>query len=191
MLVFAQEPLEPIWDRIMVLARQHWDENEQYRHGQGFNPDKARYLQAEKIGMYFHFTARDPEQIVGSGGLYITPSMHTQRVICQEDTYYLLPEYRLGRNAIRFFNFMEAFMVSRGVVECTLTTPITNTKAERIVEYMGYRQVGKGWSKELSYTEASPRSGITSREVRADSAIGENLMELSSADTSQMLASTD
>jgi hypothetical protein len=133
----------------MVLARMQWEENEGYRHCQGFNPDKERYLAYEDAGCYFHFAAREEERLVGSGGVYIMPSMHSQQLISTEDTYYLLPEYRKGRNALRFFSFMEDFLLRKGVVEVCLTTPQVNTRAARIVEYMGYKPISTGWSKHL------------------------------------------
>lgn len=149
MIHFARERLCMIWDEVIELGKLHWQENEEYRHGQGFNPDKVRYLHYEQIEMYYHFGARDTGRLVGSGGVYIFPSMHTQRLIATEDTYYLLPEYRKGRNALKFFDYMERFLESKGVWEVCLTTPLTNDRAARIVEYMGYRQVSKGWSKHL------------------------------------------
>lgn len=147
MILFAHEKLADIWPEFYEIAQEHWLESEAYRHGQGFNPDRQRYTQYESMGCYFHFTAREDGKLVGSGGAYLMPSMHTQQLISVEDTYYLRPSHRRGRNAIKFFQFMEAFIRARGAVEGGLTTPLTNTKAERIVQFLGYRQVSKGWSK--------------------------------------------
>lgn len=150
MITFQQESLTKVWDEVMELAEMHWQETEMYRHGQGFNPDKMRYLDYEACKMYYHFTARTEQgKVVGTGGVYVMPSMHTQRLIAMEDTYYLHPDYRGRGTGPRFFQAMEDFLRNLGVVEVNLTTPLTNLQAERIVQYMGYKQVSKGWSKSL------------------------------------------
>lgn len=134
----------------MALAELHFQETEMYRYGQGFKPDRERYFQYEALKSYYHFTGRNEAGvIVGSGGVYVMPSMHTQRLIAMEDTYYLHPDYRGKGAGPRFFKFMEDFLRNLGVVQINLTTPLTNLQAERIVQYMGYEQVSKGWSKSL------------------------------------------
>lgn len=144
---YRLEKLAFIWDQVVAMGRAHWAEN---KHAFAFNPDKKRYLQYEAMGCYFHFGARAEDgTLVGTGGIYIMPSMHTQQIICTEDSYYLMPSHRNGRNALRFFQFMEAFARERGAVEVQLTTPLTNLNAERIILFQGYYQTAKGWSKPL------------------------------------------
>lgn len=151
----------------MRLASEHWRETEGYRHGQQFAPDLARYLQYEEVGYYVMFTVRHEGRMVGYAGLYFTPSMHTQELICTEDTWFLLPEHRKGRNAIDFYKFLEAECRRRGVVEIGVTAKLTNG-AGRILEYLGYREVSKQYSKPLSYNQASAQQPTAER---ADSAI--------------------
>lgn len=158
-LVFAIEKLAPIWPQIMGLALAHWHETEGYRHGQQFNPDAARYFQYESIGFYVMFTARDEGALVGYAGCYFTPSMHTQELLCTEDTWFLLPAYRKGRNALEFYKFVEAECRRRGVREIGMTAKLTNG-AGRILEYLGYREVSRQFSKHLEYNaKAVPTAG--------------------------------
>lgn len=165
MLAFAIEKLTPIWSDIMRLAGAHWHETEGYRHGQTFAPDLARYLQYEECGYYVMFTVRDAGLMVGYAGLYFVPSMHTQELICTEDTWFLLPEYRKGRNALEFYKFLENECRRRGVVEIGVTAKLTNG-AGRILEYLGYSEVSKQYSKPITYNETV---GTTVDSVRADS----------------------
>lgn len=146
-LIFAKESIAEIWDQFLEIAEKHWLETEAYRHQQKLNPDKQRYVQYEQMGIYHLFTARDEGALVGYGGFYIMPSMHTQQLIAMEDTYYLAPEYRKGWNAVRFLKFMEAYGVGKGVVESSLSTKTSNPKAERMLQYLGYGFVEKRWSK--------------------------------------------
>jgi len=145
---FAIEQFDDCWDEIIENAEKHWFETEQYRHGQKFNPDKERYLQYEKAGIYIQFTARDKGKLAGHCGMYVMKSMHTQEVIATEDTWFLLPEYRKGRNAIKMYNFVEDEMKKRGVIEIMMTAKLGN-KSNRIMEYLGYEWVARQFSKHL------------------------------------------
>jgi L-amino acid N-acyltransferase YncA len=147
-IVFAIEPIAQCWEEFVELAKLHWAETQQYRHDQPLAPSLERYGQVEAMGGYTHFTARVDGKLVGYGGIYIVPSMHTQVLICVEDTWYLHPDYRKGRNAIRFFRVMEDYCRFRGVREVSLTAP-AHTKTGRIVEYLGYKEVAKQYSKRL------------------------------------------
>lgn len=177
-LTFQIEKLAPIWPQIVSIATEHWKETEGYRHGQQFSPDAARYFQYEAIGFYVMFTARHEGRLVGYAGMYFTPSMHTQRLIATEDTYFLLAEYRKGRNALDLYNFVEAECRRRGVVEIGMTAKLTNS-AGRILEYLGYQVISRQYSKNLSYNEvpAQPQDALAGR---ADSAIA-HTMELPDA----------
>lgn len=150
MIQFTHEKVREVWREVLPLARAQWLEIEEHRHWQGFNPDIERYAKSEDVGIYFHFCARDNGRLVGSAGIYVTRSAHTQRVIASEDTFYLIPEYRgRGRNIIRFVEFTERFAVAHGAEQFMLTTSLVNLRAERVVQHCGYVQITKGWSKDL------------------------------------------
>lgn len=152
MLTYSIEPIGEIWDEFMVLARAHWSETESYRHqNQPLNPSKDRYVQYEKGGWYKEFTARNESgELVGHIGMYVMPSMHSQCLVASEDTLYILPEYRKGRNALNLMKYVEAEMRKLGVVEISASTkPVNN--AGRLLEYMGYVLATNGYSKHLKY----------------------------------------
>lgn len=177
-VTFAIEPLAPIWPQFMGLAMQHWQETEGYRAGQQFAPDAYRYFQYNEMGMYVFFTVRDGPRLVGYAGIYFTPSMHTQRLIATEDCWFLLPEYRKGRNALNLHRFVEDECRRRGVVEIGMTAKLTNSVG-RILEYLGYKEVSKQYSKHLAYNHESPEAGIALTDGRADSTDTATVKELS------------
>ena len=146
-MIFQKESLVTSWDEVMDIAKEHWNETEGYRHGQLFSPDKSRYLYLESIGFYHQFTARDGDMLAGYGGIYVMPSMHTQKMVASEDTYFLLPAYRKGRNAIRFLRFIEDYLKDLGCIEFMVSTKLSNPRAERIIEYLKFQFVEKRWSK--------------------------------------------
>jgi len=145
------EPLRQCWDEVIENARKHWNETEQFQRGEDFNPDQNRYFQYEDMGIYLQFTMRDQDKLVGHCGMYIMPSMHTQNLIATEDTWFLLPEYRKGRNAIKLYNFVEMVMKGKGVTEINMTAKTANN-AGRIMEYLGYTLTAYQYSKHLEQT---------------------------------------
>jgi hypothetical protein len=151
-LRFAVEPLASCWPEVDALARQHWLETEEYRHGQKYSPDWKRYFSSDAAGWYFMCTARPFDTcvvrtpMVGYGGMWAMPSMHTQKTIASEDTFFLLPDYRLGWNAIRFLKFIESECLKRGAVEIGWT----DKKGKgALLERLGYKVIASQWSKQV------------------------------------------
>lgn len=148
-LEFSVESLKDVWNDVIRLAVDHWAETEMYRHGQKFAPSYDRYIQYENAGWLMQCIARDKGQMVGYATMYIVPSMHTQMVIATEDTFFLLPEYRKGRNGVRLVKFVEDECRKRGAVEIMMTAKLTN-QAGRFMECLGYEQVAKQYSKQFN-----------------------------------------
>ena len=147
MIVFGIEPLADVWDEMLVNARLHWNETAMAADGEPFAPSFDRY--ARYGDAYTVFTVRDDSRLVGHCGMYVVQSMHTQLPFAVEDTWYLLPEYRKGRNAIRFYQYVEAEMIKRGATKCTMTAAPDNG-ACRIMEYLGYKLDCYKYSKALT-----------------------------------------
>lgn len=151
-MIFAVEPLESCWheiyDKPNGLAFQHWNETQGYKN-QTYNPLFERYNQYAKAGWFLQFTARDEGRLVGYAGVYLTPSMHSQQLVSTEDTWYVLPEYRKGWNAIHFYRYMEETCRQRGVVEATLTLP-DEKGLDPIVRRLGYVSRNRQFSKNLT-----------------------------------------
>lgn len=146
-MIFALEPLEACWDELILLYAAHWKETEGYRHGQPFDPRFERYNEYNRLGWFLMFTARDEGKLVGNAGIYMVPSMHTQQMIATEDTWFLLPEYRKGRNAWRFYNFIEAECWSRGAVEITFTAKPT-TRVGPMLERLNFKATSVQYTKQ-------------------------------------------
>jgi len=150
-VTFHVEPLKQCWDEVVGLAGRHWAETQNYRHEQPFCPQFERYNQYNELGLYIQFTARCEGKLVGYGGVYIVPSMHTQQLICTEDTWYLAPEFRQGWTAMRFFKFMEREAAARGAVDVTLTAP-DHTGIAPLHRRLGYKKVADVHWKSLRVT---------------------------------------
>jgi GNAT superfamily N-acetyltransferase len=156
MLTFAIEKLIDVWPELVEIHLKHWDETEAYRHGQPFDPRLERYREYEQICWYVLYTARDGEKLVGNLGVYYAPSMHTQQLIATEDTLFLLPEYRKGRNAIEFIKFVEAECWRRGAVEIIVTAK--DDKVGRLLAHLDFQPVAMQYSKSASPTANNQRT---------------------------------
>lgn len=146
--VFAIERMEVIKQEIVPLHRAHWEETEEHRHGLPFNPDYATFKRHERAGRYILFTMRKDEILVGNCAMYLVRSAHTQTLIAKEDTLYLLPEARKGRNAFRFVDYIERALFRLGVKEINITVKVVNT-AGNFFKKAGYRHVEDGLTKIL------------------------------------------
>lgn len=172
-LTFTTEPLAKCWNELMVLASQHWNETEGFRRGEPFAPSFDRYAACEQTGFFTMFTARDGEKLVGYAGMYVTQSMHSQAWIAVEDQWFLLPEYRKGRNALSMVKYVEVQLAERGVTAITMSAKISNG-AGRILEYLGYLPVSTQCFKVLTGcadSAAVPLTAVTENhsDVRTES----------------------
>ena len=150
MITFAEEKFADVWDEFRPLAYAHWLETMVPVTGDEFRPDVARYIQFNEIGFYRLYTARRDGVLVGDLGVYITTSMHTQKKIAREDSWYMAPAARAGRTALRFLAFVESELRNHGVTSVETTTPARAGSA-RLLEAYSYKHVANCYFKELDH----------------------------------------
>lgn len=166
MLTFALEPVEKVWNEMMVLAQAHWAGTRSYRRHEPFNPSFERYQACNQTGFYRQFTARDGQKLAGYFGMYITDSMHSQKRMATEDTMYLHPEYRKGRNALRFLKFIEAQCREWGVEEIMFSCEIDNeTGIKGLLNLLDFHPVVMQYSKRLVIPPPSGDTAHLGQEV--------------------------
>lgn len=134
---------------MVKLAEIHYNESQLFKIGQKFNANFERYNQYAKMGCFIPFTVRDEGKMVGYGGVYLVQSMHTQELIATEDTWFLLPEYRKGWTAMKFFKYMEDAVREMGAKELTLTVP-HGIGTGVLCRRMGYKHVAEMYNKQLT-----------------------------------------
>jgi GNAT superfamily N-acetyltransferase len=140
-LTFAAERFAHIREELEPLHAQHLSETEGYHRGIPLRPAYAAILVDELDGRLLQLTARDGGRLVGNLRLYLSVSRHTSQRIATEDTIYLLPEYRGGRNAQRFIQFAEDCLRALDVSEVYLDTKHSNQAASRLLGFMGYEEI--------------------------------------------------
>lgn len=150
-LTFQAESAERCWDELYPLAQAHWASTESYHRHEPFNPSKERYAGYNRMGYFHLLTARDGARLAGYFGLYITDSMHSQLKMATEDTFYLHPDYRAGRNAWRMLRYAEQYCRQCGVKELLFSCEVDNTSGiHRLVERLDFRPVIMQYSKQIS-----------------------------------------
>ncbi len=151
----------------MPLAHQHWAGTKSYRRHEPFNPMFERYHQCNQMGMFQLFTGRDQEKLVAYFGCYLAPSMHSQKLMLTEDTFYIHPDYRGGRNALRFLKHIEEKCREWRVHEIMFSCEIDNeTGIKGLLKLLDFSPVIEQYSKTFVYPPAD--SGASLEEAPAD-----------------------
>jgi hypothetical protein len=146
-LTFQVERFASIVDEMHVLHEQHFAETEVHRLGFGLDPDYDYMKDMERRGQMLQFTARDEDgKLVGNIRMYVSKSLHTGTLYASEDTFYVLPEYRKGFAALRFWQFMEDGVRAIGVREIRTDSKVVN-KVHKLNEYCGYTHVANKYVK--------------------------------------------
>lgn len=148
-MIFSVEPLASIWNEKIQCAKEHWKETSMCADGEVLNASLERYEQYEKAGWYVEIVARKNGVFAGFCGMYLVPSMHTQDMLATEDILYIKPEFRNGRNALRFYQFVENEMKRRGAKKVMLTAPPSSV-ANKLLLRMGCKHSANQYSKILT-----------------------------------------
>ena len=140
------ERIEDVLEEIKPLHAAHWSETETYRHGVQLNPDYAYMVNAERSGRFILFTVRHEGLLVGNCMMYLSRSTHTQKWVAEEDTIFILPEYRKGRLGVRLIRYVEDVLRNMGITEIRITVKTVNTVAKLMMR-MGYAHTGNQLTK--------------------------------------------
>jgi L-amino acid N-acyltransferase YncA len=151
MIALQVESVAQCWDELEPLASSHWASTKSYRRHEPFNPDKARYLQFNEMGYFHLITARDAGKLIGYFGLYITTSMHSQLRMATEDTFFIHPDYRQGRLALRVLKYIENYCQLLGVHELLFSCEIENKSGiTGLLDRLGFHETIRQYSKHLA-----------------------------------------
>lgn len=140
-LTFRAERLLDIIEEMKVLHEMHWRETEHHRHAEGLHMDYDALALEEQRGTMIQFTARDGDKLVGNFRLYLRRDRHTGVRFAAEDTLYLMPEYRRGRNALRFLDYPREPLRAMGYRKFEADVKDVNPAAGRLLEHRGFKRV--------------------------------------------------
>lgn len=144
--VINVEFLKDCLEEIKPVHAQHWAETESYRHGIALDPNYEYMCNAEAQGRFMLFTVRVAGRLVGNCMMYLSKSTHTQKWVAEEDTIFILPEYRKGRLGVRLIRYVEDVLVNMGVTEIRVTVKTVN-EVGRLLQHLGYVHTGNQLTK--------------------------------------------
>lgn len=147
-LVFQAESFRDVLPELIPLHEAHYLETEQHLAGVALAPNYDYMAERERRGQLVQFTARDEGgALVGNLRMYLGASLHTGRRFAEEDTFYLSPVARRGRNALGFLKYAEDMLIEHvGVDEIRATTKTTN-RMGKLFPYLGYSHVSNQYIK--------------------------------------------
>lgn len=146
--VFHVARMRDILSELIPLHQKHWEETEGYRHGLELNPDYDRMMYMEDRGQFLVFTLRQDGMLVGNCMMYLIQNTHTQTWTAEEDTIYILPEYRRGRLGVHFVQYAETILRCMGVAEVKLTVKTVN-RVTALLMRLGYKHTANQLNKIL------------------------------------------
>lgn len=106
-----------------------------------YNPRLDAYFEAMDRGDLLTFIVLESGTLVGYSNVWLTNDMHNGELIAQEDTIYMLPEFRNGAGR-KLVKFIMAELESRGVKRVTIT-PVTDLRVGKIWQRMGFKPVAE------------------------------------------------
>jgi hypothetical protein len=139
-IALAVEPWAVVQQEIEPLWRMHYDEIAEDHERVPLDPDWDKYRSLAQSGTLHIVTARRAGELVGYAFTIVSTHLHYRTTLFSfSDLYYLRPDCRGGRTAVRLFRFVEAEMQRLGVVKM-----VTNTKLghdhRRLFAWLGWRE---------------------------------------------------
>lgn len=150
-IVFHAESFRDILIELDRLHRAHYRETELHLDGFALKPDYDYMAERERTGSLIQFTARDVSGLlIGNLRMYLAPSRHTGHLVAEEDTFYLMPAWRQGMNALAFMRYAEDMLAAvLQVVELRTTTKVVN-RAGQLMQRRGFAHVANQFVKFLA-----------------------------------------
>lgn len=129
-----------------TLYRKHYAEMKSRLEADGhkigeYNPRLETYFDAMDRGDLLTFIVLDNGTLVGYSNIWLTNDMHNGELIAQEDTIYMLPDFRNGSGR-KLVKFILVELEKRGVKRVTIS-PVTDLRVGKIWERMGFKPVAQ------------------------------------------------
>ncbi len=149
-ITYQVEKWAAIYPEMAPILVQHWKEVALGHDKVPLDVAYDRYLAMCEAGALHIVSVREDGRLIGYHVAIVGGHLHyasTKHGIT--DVYYILPEYRAGRIAIRLFQRVEAEMRALGVVKlftgCKLH--IAGGRVGKLFEYLGYIKTEELYTK--------------------------------------------
>ena len=132
------------------LLERHWEELARNKDLFPLDPDYDRYLELEKAGAFFVYTARRDGKLVGYAAYLIHHNLHYRTMLFAEsDLFWLAPEERKGVAGLKLLRFVENDLRENGVDVMHSTHKLEHGAAGKVLNFLGHTAIECGYAKLL------------------------------------------
>lgn len=133
------------------LFYRHWMEVATDKDRIALDPDWQKYCEIDGAGLLVCHTLRVEGELAGYFISVVVPALHYKRSLqAFQDIYYILPEYRQGWLAYRFFRWTDRELKNRGVQRRSVMRKLhLDPRLDRLWLRLGYRPIEMWYSKIL------------------------------------------
>ena len=150
MITYQVEPWEQCKEEAAGLWPAHYDEvGVGKMYGLGLDPDFSKLARLASVGMLHIVTVRQDGKLVGYHASIVDTLLHYRTVLVgNSDLYWLRPDLRRGRIAVRLFLEVERSLRTRG---CRLLFDGTKLSLDRgeLFQFLGYTELERKFVKHL------------------------------------------
>lgn len=134
-------------EEMLPLLVRHWREVALNHADVPLDIDEARYAELDESGALHIVTARRGGQLIGYHVAIVSPHLHYASTLHGiTDVYWIAPEHRVGRTALRLFQTVERELKARGVRKLFTATKLHLDQGP-LFEFLGYRPVERLYAK--------------------------------------------
>ena len=149
MLTFGVENWAEAKAEIMLLWPLHWEEIANDKERIELAPDVEAYDRLGENGELHIIVARSAGKLVGYHFWFVKPHIHYKTTLMAfTDIFFLLPEFRRGRNGLNLFKFGEKSLKARGVKKLFIGSKL-KLDLSTLFAYLGYAKTEVFYSKYL------------------------------------------
>jgi hypothetical protein len=136
-------------DRLYPLFEQHWKEVAVYDETIKLSLDIDMYELLEQANKFVTIVAKEDSIPVGYIIFILARHPHYKdNIIAQNDAVFLLPKYRVGKNAINLFKFAEDILKNLNV-DIIATHVKPKVDFSRLLKFLGYDKQEVVYTKRL------------------------------------------
>jgi hypothetical protein len=140
MITFQQEPWSAIRDEIWPLWQSHYAEIAEDQERVPLDPDWDKYDALAAMDKLSITTARRGSDLVGYQFYVVDTHIHYRTTLfAASDLYFVHPNCRGGRTAMRLFKAAEAALALQGVVKVISNTKLAHDQG-RLLRALGWRE---------------------------------------------------
>ncbi len=152
MISYQVERFPDFIGEAIPLLERHWNEVARNRDAVPLRIDHVRYAKLDERDALLICTARDGAKLVGYAVYFLMPFGNLHYVgtpWAESDVFWLDPNLRLGRVALRLFEFTEQMLRERGIVVMHTRAKNDHPAAGALLQHIGHAPIETVYSKFL------------------------------------------